>query len=248
MSQEGRSGRGHHRFDNGLVVEAGAITPPQRARYAKHNLHEPVEEAWIERLCRSGSRAPGGAPFRFWDVGAAIGYYSMLVARLRPDAEITAFEPLPSHYDRILQHWKLNGLDPARLRLEATAISDKAGSAGLLDMNFGSRLVRDPAAAPAAKRVEVRTESLDRFLAGSDSAVDLVKVDVQGGEDAVVAGAAHSAHLIRGWIVGTHGPRKHNTCVDRLEAMGYRIVFSEQDVDGQPDGMIVALQPDWPEP
>jgi FkbM family methyltransferase len=52
-----------------------------------------VEEEWMGRLIeRLGRPSP-----TFLDVGAGVGYYCVLVKKLRPAARVIAVEALPRH-------------------------------------------------------------------------------------------------------------------------------------------------------
>ena len=225
-----------HRFDNGLVVENGCLIDAQRQRYAVTNLHEPVEEDWICRLCH----ASAASPFTFWDIGAGIGYYAMLVATRRPDAIVYAFEPLPAHAAAIRRHWARNRLDPARLVLHEAAVGAAPGIAHLVDRNFSSHLARG--AAPAAA-LPVPVVTVDAMLHARPGPVDLIKVDIQGLEDDLLSGASDAAGRVCAWVIGTHGAAVHRRVHDRLVALGYVIVLSEVEVPGQPDGLVIATAP-----
>ena len=60
----------------------------QQGRYSKVNLHEPSEEELLARAL--ALTRPGDV---FVDVGAAIGYYTILVAGARPEMRVYGFNP-----------------------------------------------------------------------------------------------------------------------------------------------------------
>jgi FkbM family methyltransferase len=226
-----------HRFDNGILIEDDLIIPVQRARYAACNLHEPEEEAWFHRLL--ADHRPGQT-FRFWDVGAGVGYYGLLVTALIPGAKVTAFEPLPAHAAAITRHWRLNGRPDRDLAILPLAASDRDGQARFVAVHYGSHLATDRQAGDLV----VRTAPLAPLLARLGVPVDLMKIDVQGAELAVLQGLWPQARMVRSWIVGTHGPDIHLAVSDWFRRLGATILCDEKAVPGQPDGLVVARSAD----
>ena len=163
-----------------------------------------ARRAWdLERRLAHVVRAP--APVVL-DVGAHEGQSNRLFRRLFPDATLWSFEPDPETFARLEA-----GVDPALPGgCERVALSDRDGTAtfhrnsishtsSLLARSATSRdsidLARARAAgvpaAPSSERFEVPVRRLDGWCAARGlAAVDLLKVDVQGAEVAVLAGAA----------------------------------------------------------
>ncbi|HUA74451.1 MAG TPA: FkbM family methyltransferase [Solirubrobacteraceae bacterium] len=135
---------------------------------------------------------PGGV---VWDVGANIGFYSLIAARLVGEGgKVIAFEPLPDNQRAVLRNVELNGL--GNVELVALALSDSEGEAELeihdsptwakLDTSGDTAFKRDTAASGSV-RVEVST--LDAQLARLP-APQLVKMDIEGAEVAALRGAS----------------------------------------------------------
>ena len=103
---------------------------------------------------------------------------------------------------------------------------------------FGSVIVDDNDV--IASTAEVPVVSIDYLLRDHTGDIDLIKLDVQGAELAVIEGAQRSHDKIRNWIIGTHGADVHAACHATLSELGYSIGFSASRVDNQPDGLIVA--------
>lgn len=125
------------------------------------------------------------------DVGANIGWYSLLLDKLMPDNSlIYAFEPDPLNYGLLCGNIKLN--NASKVVPVNFALSDKnevrklyqysnnnLGRHSLLDINQGNY-------------VEVETITLDSYInsAGIDVArVKLIKVDIEGYEYFALCGA-----------------------------------------------------------
>jgi FkbM family methyltransferase len=144
------------------------------------------ETAW--RLLRAGDTAV--------DVGANIGYMSSLFAyRVGTLGHVEAFEPHPRIFARLQRN--LGGLNSSpgfRVRLHHCALGDRDGSARLLEpKTFG---INEGTAALALEHgaatdgFDVRIAQFDTLM--GDREVALLKVDVEGLEPQVFAGAAHA--------------------------------------------------------
>jgi FkbM family methyltransferase len=121
------------------------------------------------------------------DVGANVGHYSLTLATLARCVHV--YEPHP-RLAYVLRHSM-----PRNVRIHNTAISDKTGSA-VLTVPFFDRPVEGLASlskqtfvhARRLARITVRCSTLDD-LATQD--IGFVKVDVEGHESKVLAGANH---------------------------------------------------------
>jgi FkbM family methyltransferase len=132
------------------------------------------------------------------DVGANIGYItSLFAARVGPRGRVESFEPHPRIFARLRQNvcnLKL-GAKPTPIELHECALGDRDGTAQLIEptsfsINEGaSTLVatEDGASPESPSGFEIRLARLDSVLGDCDIA--LLKVDVEGFEARVLAGA-----------------------------------------------------------
>jgi FkbM family methyltransferase len=118
------------------------------------------------------------------DVGANVGHTAQHCRRFFPRATIHCFEPVPETVAR-LQH-AVN--HDSSIHLHAVALSDRIGSASIA-VGRDSELATI-VATPVDSGCMVPTDTLDHFAqtAGLNS-IDLLKIDVEGHELAVLAGA-----------------------------------------------------------
>lgn len=123
------------------------------------------------------------------DVGAHIGYYTLLFAkRAGTRGRVYAFEPSTRTRDRLLHNISLNDLD--NITTVGTAASDEAGIATInlaAGSNTGSTSLHFESGAVGTEQVE--TVPIDDFLEQHGIArIDLLKIDVEG----------HELHVLRG--------------------------------------------------
>jgi FkbM family methyltransferase len=143
-------------------------------------LWEPFESRLVLALL-----PPGGV---FVDVGANIGYFSLLAASVVGAAgRVFAFEPDPANYSLLQNSAELNALAP-RIHAVRAGLARHDGDARLYlsEDNLGDHQVYPG----VTRRASVPIKLLDggRYLSTRLDRLDLVKVDVQGAEYEVMAG------------------------------------------------------------
>jgi FkbM family methyltransferase len=126
------------------------------------------------------------------DIGANIGVWSLLAAERQPGARVHAFEPVPEVAERCRRHAALNGLDT--IVLNVSAVGGENGVApfyAIRDDNTGaSSLIRRRF---PAEEISVPVVTLDTYVERARlDRVDVLKVDVEGGEGAVFSGAVRT--------------------------------------------------------
>ena len=119
------------------------------------------------------------------DAGANIGVLSLLAARLAPAGLVYAFEPAPRSAEYVRRNARANGA--TNVVVEAVALSDHEGETAFAtnaDYPAGAHLAVDEAS------ITVPVTTLDAWSARVGlRRLDLVKVDVEGAELLVLAGA-----------------------------------------------------------
>jgi FkbM family methyltransferase len=177
--------------------------------------YEPVTLMLARRLARDTGR--------FIDAGANIGYYSLMLAAERPDLEIVAFEPHPDLHRLLRANIAANGF--SRIRAEAIALSGRTGTGVFhLSRSHMSASLEPDFDAKHAGRVEVPVTTLDDYLAarGGPTAPFLLKLDVEGHEPALLAGAERTLHQVRPEIIAEASADYPPATIELLRRCGYR--------------------------
>lgn len=116
------------------------------------------------------------------DIGANVGTYTILAAKLRK-AQVISFEPDPATAARLDRNIAANDLTD-RVEVRRHALGAHAGEIGFTTGLDAMNRVTDN---PAETGQQVQLERLDTALAGQQPT--MIKIDVEGYEDAVFAGA-----------------------------------------------------------
>jgi FkbM family methyltransferase len=169
----------------------------------------------------------------FWDVEANIGVYTWLVKSIAPEAEIRMFEPDPDNLALVRETIHRENL--ANIAVREVAVTDNcgtrcfardlvSGSTGCIEdggTSFSERMW-----GVATSTLRVRSVSLDDERATAE-AVDLIKIDVEGHEEAVILGALKTIRRDRPIVIVEcfHGG---DEIVGGLSPFGYSFLDAER--------------------
>jgi FkbM family methyltransferase len=124
-----------------------------------------------------------------FDVGANIGYYSLLFASLNRSGSVHSFEPVPLNYHLLSINALLNGF--ANLHANLCAIAEKEGSAELtISTDSAYSSLMHAGRKPVANKIRSALTTIDAYCSKHDiGRIDVLKVDVEGAEGNVLSGA-----------------------------------------------------------
>lgn len=174
------------------------------------------------------------------DVGAHVGYYTLLASMLAGDTgSVWAFEPEPTNAAFLRQHMYLNHC--RNVHVEEVAVSNSSGRARFVCGKGSGTGHLDQSG-----DMEVRTVRLADFCVAHGVRPTALKIDVEGAETEVLEGARDLIRSSRPVIfLSTHGPALHRQCLSWLRDDGYRVhPILGGDIDGAtevlalPDGAI----------
>jgi FkbM family methyltransferase len=170
---------------NKMYIDSGAGTIG--AELLVEGVYEKYETELFKKMAQDGMVVV--------DIGANIGYYTLIAAKLVGDKGIVyAFEPEPRSYKLLCQNIAINGytnIVPIQKAVSKTngktklyvdaAIADISSFAKDNVLRYSKDL----------DYLEVETITLDDFFERTvgDDRIDLMKVDVEGAEEIVVDGA-----------------------------------------------------------
>lgn len=179
-----------------LRVLFGSYEPEQTALFAAH-------------------LGPGDVLF---DVGAHVGYYTLLGARLVGDrGRVLAFEPDPRNASFLRGHVRVNRA--ANVTVIQAAAGDTEGS-----VRFAAGTGSGTGHVSEAGGMEVRICRLDDVAAAQDALPTHLKIDVEGAELDVLKGAKQTLAAARPTIfLSTHGAAVHADCCGLLAECGYHL-------------------------
>jgi FkbM family methyltransferase len=178
--------------------------------------------AWLgtlerDKLARFMARLRPG--MTVWDIGANVGLYTLPSARaVGPAGQVVAFEPMPRNLRFLRRHLALNGL--GGVAVCDAGVSDAAGTLRMAEGDSPSECHVDPGGG-----WEVRAVTLDQWLSESGlPPPDVVKIDVEGSDDAVLRGGARSFAKYRPPVyLALHGEPQRRACAQLLAAWGYEV-------------------------
>ncbi|MFE5729290.1 FkbM family methyltransferase [Streptomyces sp. NPDC056528] len=152
---------------------------------------EPHMTRWLRQRLRPGDT--------YVDVGANIGYYSLLAAQLVGDeGQVVAVEASPAFQQRLLRNVALN--EYRNVRAVNGAVSDVEETLKFVlasSANMGANSIV-PYEGPAESTFEIEARPLPDLLTADEIArARVIKIDVEGAEGSVVRGMARMLPRLR---------------------------------------------------
>jgi len=207
-------------------VALGYWSNSKLAKEIYANAFERDERLILDRVVRDGSTVV--------DIGANIGFYTCLfAAAVGPRGRVLAFEPAPATFAALQENVRRNGF--RNVELEEVALSDHAGTATFHVFPQGADAYNSLGASTAwgtvsAEEVTVRTAMLDELLAALPAeSISVVKIDVEGAEALVLAGATRFFDRLEETVVmielNEEAARQCGSSIrevlDRMQRLGY---------------------------
>jgi FkbM family methyltransferase len=165
-----------------------------------------------------------------YDVGANIGYVSLLLAKAAGEAgKVFAFEALPSNIDQLRRNVALNAME-RRVTIIDRAVTQASGPVRfLVHASAGMGKVDGSAGREDRYESEVTVPgiSLDEFVYGQvNPPPQVVKMDIEGGEVLALPGMHRVLTEARPlMLMELHGPESCRAAWETLTASGYEICW-----------------------
>jgi FkbM family methyltransferase len=151
----------------------------------------------------------------FYDVGANVGYYTLLGSRaVGPEGKVLAFEPLPRNLSYLHRHLALNGI--TNVDVVQAALLDHEGNVAF-----------ESEGGPSQARVSwdgSRTVAASTLDSLAIPPPNVVKMDVEGAEIKVLEGGIEMLREHRPFLIfSTHGSELRRECYHLLDSIGYDV-------------------------
>ncbi len=151
-----------------------------------------------------------------YDIGANVGYYTLIAARLARQGRVISFEPLPSNVTMIRRHLELNRIGNATVF--EVAVSDHPGE-GLFQTSLSNSMGRLGKSGDLTVRLVTIDDLIGMKLAPAPA---IIKMDIEGAEYAALKGGFKTLESCRPIIfLATHGPSVHRACCKLLSDLDY---------------------------
>lgn len=156
----------------------------------------------------------------FFDVGANVGFYTLLAALRVGAGRVYAFEPLPANIAFLRHHLEINHI--GNVEVLEVAISDQPGTTA-----FASEPTRAMGKLQAGGALTVQVATLDQLIAeGRAAPPGCIKMDIEGGEFRALLGASECFRKFRPPLfLATHGTAVGDDCCRLLASWGYEWTY-----------------------
>lgn len=163
----------------------------------------------------------------FYDVGANVGFYTLLGSRLVGSGKVFAFEPLLHNLEYLRKHLALN-------RIQNVEVLELAVADANADALFEVEATGSMGHLSHGGTVKVQTATLDSLLEqGRILPPNYIKMDIEGAELAALRGAQRCIQQYRPQIfLATHGQEIHSQCCRLLESWGFEYQIVELTANG----------------
>lgn len=205
--------RGHLR---GAKFVLGALEGEGGGGSVYFNLVEPEQTACFAENVNAGDV--------FFDVGANVGYYTILGSRLvGKNGLVVAFEPVARNLAHLFNHVEINKLE--NVSIVSSACSDEIALAAFSTgpNNAMGHLTGENNSETSAKNLMlVPTITLDAVAERLGVIPNVLKIDVEGAELTVLRGASGKILPAKPKIfLSLHSETLRTDCLEYLEKFGY---------------------------
>ena len=166
-----------------------------------------------------------------YDIGANVGFFSLLSNRFITAGKIYAFEPLPSNLEVFEEHMARNKkyIVTDNITILPLAVSDKEKevdfSNNVKNRDGNTYIKGSITFTEAESTIRVRSYSIDELIQKGYAVPDVLKIDVEGAEYDVLAGAVNTLKEYKPLILlathDCHLPGVKVKCLNFLEGLGY---------------------------
>lgn len=226
----GRSGSVKLRMTNGFQFELRARTPTE-------NDYGVAYEVFMQRYYDVPKEILDEKNVKLvYDLGSNVGFSCLHWLATYPEARVIAYEPHPVSLEQLRRNVAFNAWQ-SRVELHAAAAGTTVGRARLSNAGPASRVQNG-----AAPGLDIAVE--DFFSRSAGDSIDILKMDIEGGEYALLADERFPKLFVRVLVMEwheSHQPGRDGAwCRRRLEDIGFQI---SEIFDAGGYGMFLAYRP-----
>tara|TARA_B100000242_G_scaffold292424_1_gene267787 strand:+ start:8003 stop:8881 length:879 start_codon:yes stop_codon:yes gene_type:complete len=173
----------------------------------------------------------------FVDIGANLGYFSVLVSKMNPESMVYSYEPMPFLYASLKRNIEINKL--SNVVAIQSAISDKVGSLEIFEghpMNSGNCGVHK--VAESKDGIQVKSILLLSQIPKMKYQPRIIKIDTEGSEDSILFQLEELIHLLPKDIeflveINPHliGKEKANDILEQFLGFGFNAYEMKNSYD-----------------
>ena len=186
------------------MIKSIVLSKTKKIKHAHINGHEmlvPVDEGigwliyYLKRFDKKETDFISRTAGKNWvcfDIGANIGYYSLLFASLSREIQVHSFEPQPLCYHLLSSSILLN--DFSNIRLNNCALGNHKGvSEFSISERCESSSFVHTEMSPLKEKIQVEVRRLDDYVEENGiEKIDLMKIDVEGSEKLVLEASVNT--------------------------------------------------------
>lgn len=167
------------------------------------------------------------------DVGAHVGYFSLMIARLAPKGHVTAIEASPTTYAMLRDHLRIN----RRWNIDAInkAVAEQPGEVRLYNSKHGAKNTgNNSLLAPKTPTsyATVEADTLMNIIGVNSHRVSFIKIDIEGAERPVLNEILSNVDRFASNLTVVAEVSDANLdLVDRFISAGFRCYVLENNYD-----------------
>jgi FkbM family methyltransferase len=178
-------------------------------------------EIFLDEAYQQPIEVPDISPELIVDIGANVGYSIIYFIQKYPNARLIAFEPLPIHLEIINKHLEVNQISN-RVEVLEMAVSNTDSNMFIINKGCESVVIEN------FENDCLPIKVCDFFAFVGINKIDLLKMDIEGGEYSILNDERFEAINIRNIVLEWHNTESvingHQWCSNRLTALGYKVV------------------------
>lgn len=157
----------------------------QRRMFVKKS-HEPETEIHLINFLKNSHC--------FLDIGANVGYFTMLAKSINPNIQVYAFEPNPNNVKKIKENIELNHFTDITITSDclSNTLGEVSFSVPPLNESGWGRITNNHLPLENFTHIKAKTITLDSLIDNNffnNNVPDLIKMDVEGNEFKILLGA-----------------------------------------------------------